>query len=295
MIRQLGLVGCGLMAGSFALALRRAGLVERIVAYSPSERTTRRALELGVIDQRALTAVQAVSHSDVVLLGVPVRSTQACLEEIRDHLAPDALLMDVGSTKGDVIEAAKHALGKRLGQFLPAHPIAGKELAGIDHADVELYRQRVTILTPLPDNTPAQIELARQLWQAVGSQVIQMDPQQHDAALAAVSHLPHVIAFAAVHALIDQAHGADFMAVAGPGFRDFSRIAASDPNVWRDILLSNRTEVLHQSRLFRQALAQLELAIEQSDGTALEQAVARARDARAAWPGPAGQPASSAK
>ncbi|MBU3653245.1 MAG: prephenate dehydrogenase/arogenate dehydrogenase family protein [Limnohabitans sp.] len=295
MIRQLGLVGCGLMAGSFALALRRAGLVERIVAYSPSERTTRRALELGVIDQRALTAVQAVSHSDVVLLGVPVRSTQACLEEIRDHLAPDALLMDVGSTKGDVIEAAKHALGKRLGQFLPAHPIAGKELAGIDHADVELYRQRVTILTPLPDNTSAQIELARQLWQAVGSQVIQMDPQQHDAALAAVSHLPHVIAFAAVHALIDQAHGADFMAVAGPGFRDFSRIAASDPNVWRDILLSNRTEVLHQSRLFRQALAQLELAIEQSDGAALEQAVARARDARAAWPGPAGQPASSAK
>jgi len=295
MIRQLGLVGCGLMAGSFALALRRAGLVERIVAYSPSERTTRRALELGVIDQRAHTAVQAVSHSDVVLLGVPVRSTQACLEEIRDHLAPDALLMDVGSTKGDVIEAAKHALGKRLGQFLPAHPIAGKELAGIDHADVELYRQRVTILTPLPDNTPAQIELARQLWQAVGSQVIQMDPQQHDAALAAVSHLPHVIAFAAVHALIDQAHGADFMAVAGPGFRDFSRIAASDPNVWRDILLSNRTEVLHQSRLFRQALAQLELAIEQSNGAALEQAVARARDARAAWPGPAGQPASSAK
>ena len=295
MIRQLGLVGCGLMAGSFALALRRAGLVERIVAYSPSERTTRRALELGVIDQRAHTAVQAVSHSDVVMLGVPVRSTQACLEEIRDHLAPDALLMDVGSTKGDVIEAAKHALGKRLGQFLPAHPIAGKELAGIDHADVELYRQRVTILTPLPDNTPAQIELARQLWQAVGSQVIQMDPQQHDAALAAVSHLPHVIAFAAVHALIDQAHGADFMAVAGPGFRDFSRIAASDPNVWRDILLSNRTEVLHQSRLFRQALAQLELAIEQSDGAALEQAVARARDARAAWPGPAGQPASSAK
>jgi prephenate dehydrogenase len=269
--------------------------VEHIVAYSPSERTTRRALELGVIDQRANTAVQAVTHSDVVLLGVPVRSTQTCLEEIRDHLAPDALLMVVGSTKGDVIEAAKQALGKRLGQFLPAHPIAGKELAGIDHADVELYRQRVTILTPLPDNTPAQIELARQVWQAVGSQVIQMDPQQHDAALAAVSHLPHVIAFAAVHALIDQAHGADFMAVAGPGFRDFSRIAASDPNVWRDILLSNRTEVLHQSRLFRQALAQLELAIEQSDGAALEQAVARARDARAAWPGPAGQSASSIK
>jgi len=295
MIRQLGLVGCGLMAGSFALALRRAGLVERVVAFSPSERTTRRALELGIIDQRAETATQAVKDSDVVLLGVPVRSTHACLEDIRDHLLPNALLMDVGSTKGDVIDAAQHSLGSRIGQFLPAHPIAGKELSGIDHADVELYRQRVTILTPLPNNTPAQIELARQLWQAVGSQVIQMDPQQHDAALAAVSHLPHVIAFAAVHALIDQAHGADFMAVAGPGFRDFSRIAASDPNVWRDILLSNRTEVLHQSRLFRQALAQLELAIEQSDGAALEQAVARARDARAAWPGPAGQPASSAK
>ena len=116
-----------------------------------------------------------------------------------------------------------------------------------------------------------------------------MDPKQHDAAMAAVSHLPHVIAFAALHALIDQRNGADFMAVAGPGFRDFSRIAASDPAVWRDILLSNRDEVLHQSRLFRQALEQLEQAIEQSDGAAIEAAVARARDARAAWPGPAGQ------
>jgi len=295
MIRQLGLVGCGLMAGSFALALRRARQVERVVAFSPSERTTRRALELGMIDQRADSAAQAVQGSDVVLLGVPVRSTHSCLADIRDHLAPDALLMDVGSTKGDVIDAAQRALGSRITQFLPAHPIAGKELAGIDHADAGLYQHRVTILTPLPSNTPAQIDLARQLWLAVGSQVILMDPKQHDAALAAVSHLPHVIAFAAVHALLDQAGGTDFMAVAGPGFRDFSRIAASDPAVWRDILLSNRTEVLHQSRLFRQALEQLEQAIEQSDAAALEKAVARARDARAAWPGPAGQsPAASA-
>ena len=289
MIRQLGLVGCGLMAGSFALALRRAGRVERVVAFSPSERTTQRALELGIIDQRADTAAQAAQDSDVVLLGVPVRSTQRCLEDIRDHLSPDALLMDVGSTKGDVIEAAQRALGSRIGQLLPAHPMAGKESSGIDHADAALYQQRITILTPLPSNTPAQIERARLLWQAVGSQVTTMDPKQHDAAMAAVSHLPHVIAFAALHALIDQRNGADFMAVAGPGFRDFSRIAASDPAVWRDILLSNRDEVLHQSRLFRQALEQLEQAIEQSDGAAIEAAVARARDARAAWPGPAGQ------
>ena len=135
MIRQLGLVGCGLMAGSFALALRRAGLVERVVAFSPSERTTRRALELNIIDQRAESAAQAVSGSDVVLLGVPVRSTQACLSELRDHLAPDALLMDVGSTKGDVVAAARAALGERLDCFVPAHPIAGKESAGIDHAE----------------------------------------------------------------------------------------------------------------------------------------------------------------
>jgi prephenate dehydrogenase len=289
MIRQLGLVGCGLMAGSFALALRRAGLVQRIVAFSPSEQTTRRALALGIIDARADTGAQAVQGCDVVLLGVPVRSTQACLADIRDHLAPDALLMDVGSTKGEVIEAAQRALGERLHQFLPAHPIAGKEQAGIDHADADLYRQRVTILTPLPANTPEQIGLAQQLWQAVGSHVVQMDPRQHDAALAAVSHLPHVIAFAAMQAIMDQTDGADFLAVAGPGFRDFSRIAASDPKVWRDILLSNRTEVLHQSRLFRQALEQLEHAIEHADAPALEHAVTRARDARAAWPGPAGQ------
>ena len=288
MIRQLGLVGCGLMAGSFALALREAGQVERIVAYSPSERTTRRALELGIIDQRATTISEAVRGSDVVLLGVPVRSTRSCLEEICHDLAPESLLMDVGSTKGDVIEAAQQAMGSRIQAFVPAHPIAGKELAGIDHADARLYQQRLTILTPLPSNTPEQIELARGLWQAVGSQVVQMSPQRHDAALAAVSHLPHVLAFAALHALIDQPEGLAFMSVAGPGFRDFSRIAASDPSVWRDILLSNRSEVLHQSRLFRQALEKLEQAIERSDATAIEQAVARARDARAAWPGPAG-------
>jgi prephenate dehydrogenase len=288
MIRQLGLVGCGLMAGSFALALRHAGQVERITAYSPSDRTTRRALELGIIDQRAASAKEAVKGSDLVLLGVPVRSTRACLQDICDELAPHALLMDVGSTKGDVIEAAQQALGARIHQFLPAHPIAGKESAGIDHADADLYRQRLTILTPLPSNTKAQIDLARNVWQAVGSQVIEMSPQRHDAALAAVSHFPHVIAFAALHALIDQPEGLSFMSLAGPGFRDFSRIGASDPSVWRDILLSNRTEVLHQSRLFRQALEKLEHAIESSDAKAIEQAVARARDARSAWPGPSG-------
>ena len=281
--KQLGLVGCGLMGASFALALQQQGLVERVVGFSPSAGTRDKALQRGVIQQAVTSAGEAVQGADLVFLAVPVSQTAACLRDIAPHLQAHALLMDVGSTKTDVVAAAQAALGDKLPCFLPAHPIAGKAQAGVDHAEATLYQDRALILTPLPHNTPAQIAQATQLWQALGSRVHQMTPEAHDATFAAVSHVPHLLAFAQVNSLLQQPEGEAFLKLAGPGFRDFSRIAASDPAVWRDILLANAQQVLTQTTHFRLALEQLEAAITQGDAAQLQALIAQASQARQAW------------
>jgi prephenate dehydrogenase len=281
--KQLGLVGCGLMGASFALALQDKALIERVVGFSPSEGTRRKALQGGVIHQAAASAAQAVEGADLVLIAVPVSQTAACFQTMATHLDPHCLLMDVGSTKCDVVAASQASLGKRLNCFLPAHPIAGKAQAGVDHAEASLYQDRALILTPLAHNTPVQIAQATALWQALGSRVHHMSPDQHDQTFAAVSHLPHLLAFAAVNALIAQPEGETFLKLAGPGFRDFSRIAASDPAVWRDILSANRTEVLAQLNHFQAALNEFEKSIENNDLQALQQLIARASQVRAEW------------
>ena len=283
MFEQLGLIGCGLMGGSFALALKEAGLVRQVVGYSKSVRTRERALELGVIDLEAATLEQAVAGSDLVLLAVPVAATESSLAAIAPVLAPRALLMDVGSTKGDVVAAARRTLGERLSRFVPAHPIAGKEVAGVEHADPELYHGRQVILTPIERTQTAQLDRATQLWKALGCHVRQMSPESHDAAYAAVSHLPHLLAFALMNAIQNQQQSADFLALAGPGFRDFTRIAASDPAIWRDILMANREELLGQSQRFRQALEALENAVKGENPDALETLIEQASIARAQW------------
>ena len=280
---RLALIGCGLMGGSFALALRAQGAVKEITGYSASQATRERAVALKVIDRACDSIAQAVADADLVLLAVPVRATPTCLHALRTALAPHALLMDVGSTKGDVVAAARAALGERLDCFVPAQPIAGKEVAGIEHAEATLYQQRQTILTPLPETPPALLQTAREVWQAVGCTVTELSPEAHDATFAAVSHLPHLLAFAALNALLGQPQGEAFLQMAGPGFRDFSRIAASAPAVWRDILLMNQQEVLAQSRHFRAALEKLETAIQSQDAPALERLIEQASQARAAW------------
>ena len=280
---KLALIGCGLMGGSFALALKKAGLVTQVMGYSASERTRQKALELGVIDAIAPSAADAVKDADLVLVAVPVSATQATLAAIAPHLSPQVLLMDVGSTKCDVVAAAQATLGERLSCFVPAHPIAGKEVAGVEHAQADLYQNRQLILTPQACNGLRKITQAHHVWQAIGCQVISLSPEQHDATFAAVSHLPHLVAFALVNAVAQQPQGADHLAMAGPGFRDFSRIAASDPAVWRDILLANRVQVLHQSNLMRQALDRLEDAMALGDASALEQLIAQASQTRAQW------------
>lgn len=280
---RLALIGCGLMGGSFALALRQAGAVKQVAGFSASEATRRKALAMGVIDVACASAAEAVHGADLVLVAVPVGATEGTLRAIDGQHLPDALLMDVGSTKGDVVAAARAALPRSLPCFVPAHPIAGKEVAGIEHADATLYRDRQVILTPLPENPSARVLQAHQLWQLLGSRVLELTPQAHDASFAAISHLPHLTAFALVNAVARQPHGAAHLALAGPGFRDFSRIAASAPSVWRDILLANREEVLHQSALMREALHELEQAMQTGDGARLEQLIAEASQTRSRW------------
>ena len=281
--QRLALIGCGLMGGSFALALREAGLVQTIVGFSASERTRQRAVDLQVIDQACTSVTEAVQGADLVLLAVPVGAMHESFAAMRDVLQPTALLMDVGSTKCDVMAAALATLGERLHCFVPAHPIAGKEVAGIEHAESTLYQNRRTILTPLPQTGIHKMQAAHDVWTAIGSHVSTMTPEAHDATFAAVSHLPHMLAFAAVNALTAQAQGAAFLEMAGPGFRDFSRIAARDASVWRDILSANKAEVLTQVAHFRAALDQFEKTLQQGDTAALQQLIQQASDVRSAW------------
>jgi len=283
MFEQLGLIGCGLMGGSFALALKRAGLVKRVVGYSKSPSTTERARQMGVIDVEAPSALLAVSGADIVLIAVPVSATEATFKAIRHLLTPNTLVMDVGSTKRDVVDAAQRVLRDQVGCFVPAHPITGKEVSGVEHADTNLYKGKQVILTPIESTLTAQLSKATSLWTALGCHVLQMSPQAHDAAYAAVSHLPHLLAFALMNSISGQSHGADYLSLAGPGFRDFSRIAASDPKVWRDIFVSNRQELLAQSKIFQQALHSLENLMASNDGDSLERLIEQASGTRASW------------
>jgi prephenate dehydrogenase len=283
MFNQLGLIGCGLMGGSFALALKHAGLVKRVIGYSKSPSTTDRAKKLGIIDDAAESALLAVSGSDIVVLAVPVAATEGIFRAIRHLVEPGVLFMDVGSTKRDVVDAARRVLKERVPYFVPAHPIAGKEATGIAHADAALYSGRQVILTPLPSTNPELVQKAIDVWSAIGAQVLKMTPENHDAAFAAVSHLPHLLAFAYFSAVVKQPSGQEFLALAGPGFRDFTRIAASDPTVWRDILVSNREEILKQSLRFRHTLDALEHVMRSGNVEALEDLLRQAADARAGW------------
>lgn len=283
MFEQLGLIGCGLMGGSFALAMKKAGLVKRVVGYSKSPSTTERARQMGVIDIEAPSALLAVSGADIVLIAVPVSATEATFKAIKHLVTPQMLIMDVGSTKRDVIDAGRRGLREHIGSFVPAHPIAGKELSGVEHADADLYAGRQIILTPVERTLTAQLQKAVDIWTALGCRVLQMSPEQHDAAFASVSHLPHLIAFALMNSISSQPQGQDYLSLAGPGFRDFTRIAASDPKVWRDIMVSNREELLAQSKIFQRTLQAMELMISSGNGDALEGLIDQASLARANW------------
>lgn len=263
----VAIIGCGLMGGSVALALRAAQSASHLIGTSRSLESARLALELGVVDRIADSPAEAVAQADVVVLAVPVTATHATLQAIRPTLPPQALVMDVGSTKRDVVAAAEAALGVRRHQFVAAHPIAGKERGGVDQADAQLYHGRTCILTPQAGQGADDPFWSRAtaFWQALGSRVVTMTPQDHDETFAAVSHLPHFLAFSYMHALAAQPAASRHLSVAGPGFRDFTRIACSTSAIWRDIFSVNRDEVLKQLTAFESALATFRSALESEE------------------------------
>jgi prephenate dehydrogenase len=277
----LAIVGTGLIGGSFALALKQAGAVREVlgVGRNPARLTVAR--ELGLID-RAVDWPQA-GEADCILLALPVGETEAVLRRLAPHLKPGAIVTDAGSTKANVVEAARAALGERFADFVPGHPIAGSEQSGPGAARADLYRGKRVVLTPQADTRADAVATVRALWEAAGAQVETLDPVQHDRIFAAVSHLPHLAAYALVDDLARRADGDTFFRFAASGFRDFTRIAGSSPEMWRDIALANRAAVLAELDAYLDALQTLRQSIAGEDAVALLEIFSRARAAREHW------------
>jgi len=278
----LAVVGVGLIGGSFAAALRKSGAVGRVLGAGRRPAPLALARRLGLIDE-AVSLEEAARQADFILLAVPVGATQSILEQIGPHLRPHALVTDAGSTKADVVAAAYAALGERVGQFVPGHPVAGAEATGPEAARDDLYQGRTVVLTPLPENTEAARLRLRQAWEACGARVVSMQAQAHDAALASVSHVPHFLASVFMGQVAAAPDSDQRMALAGTGFRDFTRIAAGSPEMWRDIFLANRQAVLDELQQVRAALEQAEDSLRRRDGQALHDFLERAALARRFW------------
>jgi prephenate dehydrogenase len=283
LFRRVAVIGVGLIGGSFALALRQAKACASVVGVGRNPANLRLALERGIIDEVQTDVGRAVEGADLVLVAAPVAQFRAIFASMGRFLGPEALVTDGGSTKRDVIAAAREALGKKIGQFVPAHPIAGAEKSGAGAASAALFNERRVVLTPLAENAESQVEGIERAWAACGARVSRMDAQDHDAVLAAVSHLPHVLAFALVHDIAHRPNAAELFSFAAGGFRDFTRIASSHPEMWRDICVANRDRLLLEIKAFSGGLEQLRALIEAGDGSALEKLFAGAREARDAW------------
>ena len=282
-IQKLVVVGVGLIGGSFALALKAAGGVRRAVGVGRSRANLEQALAMGAIDDVADDLAAAVDGADFVLVTTPVGAMPDVFARIAPKLAPNAVVTDGGSTKQTVVAAARAALGARVAQFVPAHPIAGSDASGAGAASATLFRDREVILTALPETAPEAVARVRSAWQACGARVTEMTPRDHDAVLAAVSHLPHLLSYALVHELAARADAAQLFAHAGTGLRDVTRLAASHPEMWRDICVANREALLGELRRYQDTLAQLGALLEQSDGAGLGRLFEAARAARRAW------------
>lgn len=282
MLDKLVIIGVGLIGGSVALAARRAGLVRRIVGVGRAGENLDAALKLGVIDA-VEPAEQAVADADFVLLAMPVGQMPGVMAAIAPHLGANAVVADAGSTKGDVVEAARASLGDALSRFVPGHPIAGAEKSGVLAAKTELFDGKKVVLTPLPENAAADVQIIADFWRGCGAHVIEMPVDLHDHIFAAVSHLPHVLAFALVEEIARRPNAEQLFGFAAGGFRDFSRIAGSSPEMWRDICLANRSAMLQELDAYINRLAQIRGLIEAGDGTALAELFEHARNARADW------------
>jgi len=275
---KLAVIGVGLIGGSFALALKKAKAVSQVVGVGRNAANLKVALERGIIDSIAADAASAARDADLVLLGAPVGQYLSIFNSLADS---KALITDAGSTKRDVIAAARKALGKNIARFVPGHPIAGAEKSGAAAASAELFRNRRVVLTPLAENAKESIAFIETAWSACGAKVSRMDAEEHDSVLAAVSHLPHLLAFALVHEVAGRNNSAELFSFAAGGFRDFTRIASSHPEMWRDICVANRDRLLDEVSRFSKKLDHVKALLDNPEK--LEALFAEARAARDAW------------
>ena len=285
MAGKLVVCGVGLIGGSFALALK-AALGERcprIVGMGRTRAPLEQALQLGAIDEISADWTSALAGADLVLLGMPVGQMLPVMQALVPHLEAQTYVTDGGSTKADVVAAARKAFGPRIGQFVPGHPIAGAEKSGVAAAKADLYLGKRVVLTPLPENSRASVEAVRTVWEICGAKVSELPPHDHDRVFAAVSHLPHLLAFALVHDLAGRVNADQLFGFAAGGFRDFTRIASSHPEMWRDICIANRKALLQELDAYMAELLRTRVLLAGADSSGLEKMFATARARRDAW------------
>jgi prephenate dehydrogenase len=282
-LNKVVIFGVGLIGGSFALALRKAHAVNEVVGFGRSAATLEQAKQLGILDRIGHDVALEVSDADLVLIATPVAQMADILARIAPHLGKHTLITDGGSTKGDVVAAAYANLGSKVAQFVPAHPIAGAEKSGAAAALFDLYQGKRVVLTPLPENSKESVARVRKAWELCGANVSELSPQKHDEVFAAVSHLPHLLSFALVHDLAQRDNREQLLSFAASGFRDFTRIAASSPEMWRDICLANREALMVELERYAAELYVLHQALEHNDAAKLEEMFSLAREVRSAW------------
>ena len=280
MIKRLCVIGVGLIGGSLALALKRAGYCETVVGYGRNEVNLQQAVDLNVIDSYSLTIEAAVCNADMIFVAVPLAAMPSVFSEIAKYASPDAIITDGGSAKQSVIDAARLHLGAHLPQFVPGHPIAGAENSGVTAAKVDLYDQRRILLTPFDELYDDALMAVRNMWQATGAIVDELPADIHDLTLAGTSHLPHILAFALVECLSKNTDPSDAFRYAAGGFKDFTRIAASDPTMWRDISIANADAIKAMIEEYQAVLNDLHNAIEQHDGDTLFDLFSRVKKIR---------------
>jgi prephenate dehydrogenase len=277
--------GVGLIGGSFTLALKEAlgKRCPRIVGMGRTRAPLEEALQLGVIDEIGADWASALKDTDLVLLGMPVGQMPAVMQALVPNLEPHTIVTDGGSTKSDVVATARAAFGDRIGQFIPGHPIAGAEKSGVTAAKADLYAGKRVVLTPLSENRPEDLRALRTVWEICGATVSELEPATHDRVFAAVSHLPHLLAFALVHDLAERANADQLFGFAASGFRDFTRIASSHPEMWRDICVANRNALLKEVDAFMTELLKTRVLLASADSDGLEAMFAISRARRDAW------------
>ena len=277
---KITIIGLGLIGGSLARALKRASLCKTVTGYGRREAALQQAVEHGVIDHYSLDAREAVSGADVVVLATPLATTETLLSEISDGLKQGCIITDVGSAKGVVVATARKVLADRLAYFVPAHPIAGTEKSGVEASFAELFEKHIVILTPLAETDPGARDTIAAMWRGVGATVVDLEVEHHDEVLAATSHLPHVLVYTLIDCLARMQDKEEIFAYAAGGFADFTRVASSSPEMWRDICLSNETALLAVLDRFEQHLDGVRQAIAAADGERLMEIFSRAKQAR---------------